>query len=301
MKPSKKLVFFGNERLVSGLPSTDAPVLRGLIDRGYNIVAVVSNHSDGISRSNRKLEVAEIAEAHGIPLFLPDKPGDIEDALRALQPDGAVLVAYGRIVPQRVIDVFGPTGIINIHPSLLPRHRGPTPIENTIIQGDKEAGVSVMSLTAGMDEGPVYIQKALPLNGSETKFDLYNLLSHTGAELLFEVLPRILDGDLEPTLQSNVGVTYTSLISKNDGVLDPSTDTAHAIERKVRAYIGYPKTRLRIGNTDVIITSVNVVESLEDDLLVIPCANNTFLEIQELIAPSGKTMNGVAFKRGYSA
>lgn len=299
MTSLSKLVFFGNERLVSGLKSTDAPILRGLIERGYDIVAVVSSYSQGTSRNTRHLEVAEIAKEHNIPLLLPERPGDIEEELKALYADAAILAAYGRIVPQRIINVFSSIGIINVHPSLLPRHRGPTPIETTITAGDDEAGVSIMQLSAGMDEGPVYGQVRLSLAGTESKFDLYDKLSHAGATLLFDLLPDILSGALKPKPQKNTGVSYTTLLTKNDGKLDPLTDDAYACERKIRAYLSYPKTMLRINNNDVLVTSAKIAMTKSPDELVIECANNTLLQIDELVAPSGKKMSGAAYLRGY--
>lgn len=300
MKKSSKLVFFGNERLVSGLVRTDAHVLRGLIAAGYDIKAVVSSHTDARSRKARPLEVAAIATAHNIPLLLPEKPGDIEAELRTFGADAAVLVAYGRIIPQRVINVFAPRGIINLHPSLLPRWRGPTPIEATILAGDLEAGVSIMRLTAGMDEGPVYAQFRLRLRGDESKQELYDQLARAGADLLLDTLPSILSGELSPTPQKNEGVTYTSLLSKSDGKINQLTDTADVIARKVRAYQNFPKPKLTINDSDVIITIAKVVASNDASKFVIPCAENTWLEVVELIAPSGRTMSGEAYLRGYS-
>lgn len=299
MKKSSRLVFFGNERLVSGLEHTDAPILRGLIAAGYEIVAIVSHHTEATSRKARPLEVAAIAEEHSIPLLLPDRPGDIEQELRDLHADVAVLVAYGKIIPQRIINVFAPIGIINIHPSLLPRHRGPTPIETTILSGDSEAGVSIMQLTAGMDEGPVYSQRSVPLRGNETKQELYETLSRVGTDELLATLPRILSGELTPTSQRNDDVTYTSMLSKSDGILDPLTDAAYVIERKVRAYQNFPKTKVKINNNDVIITSSKIVTKDDESKLILHCADNTLLGVCTLIGPSGKIMSGEAFLRGY--
>ena len=299
MTKSSKLVFFGNERLVSGLEHTDAPILRGLITAGYEIVAIVSHHTEATSRKARPLEVAAIAEEHGIPLLLPDRPGDIEQELRNFQADAALLVAYGKIIPQRIINVFDPIGIVNIHPSLLPRYRGSTPIETTILNGDSEAGVSIMKLTAGMDEGPVFVQQSLALRGDESKQELYESLSRIGKEQLLTILPRIISGELQPMPQQNTDVSYTSMLSKQDGKIDPTTDDAYVIERKVRAYRHFPKSRLTIKNNDVIITSSKVVDKRDDTKLIIACANNTLLEVSELVGPSGKTMSGDAFIRGY--
>lgn len=299
MTRSSKLVFFGNERLVSGLKHTNAPVLRGLIEAGYDIVAVVSHHTESRSRSARELEVGKLAKEYGIPLLTPDKPSEIINELTALQADAAVLVAYGKIIPQRVINVFGPVGIINLHPSLLPRWRGPTPIETTILSGDREAGVSLMQLTASMDEGPVYAQAKVLLDGNETKQSLYEKLSGLGTKLLLEVLPNILSNKLLPINQQVFGVTYTSLLHKTDGILTPLTDTAYVCERKIRAYSQYPKTKYTIDHNDVIITSAKIAQMHDQSKLIVECADNTLLEIVELIAPSGKRMSGQAYLQGY--
>lgn len=293
-----RIVFFGNERLVSGLKRTDAPILRGLIDRGYDIAAVISHHSDSSSRNNRGLEVAEIAKEHGIPVLLPNKPSDIIDDIAALGADAAILVAYGRIIGQRVIDLF-PKGIINIHPSLLPRYRGSTPIESAIVNGDDQTGVSIMRLTAGMDEGPVYAQTVVPLSGTETKFDLYDTVAAKSSELLFHILPDILNGTLAPQPQEGTA-TYSQLLSKDDGRLDVSAMTATEAERRVRAYLGYPKTKLTVLGQPVIVTKAHVSHEQKTPLDLL-CQDGAFLSVDELIAPSGRQMTAAAFINGYAA
>jgi methionyl-tRNA formyltransferase len=298
MTPSKRVVFFGNERLVSGLKHSSTPVLLGLIERGYDVACVVVKNSDAVSRTARTLEVADIATAHGIPVLSPDRPSDILEQLASYNADFAILAAYGRIIPQRVIDVFSPIGIINIHPSLLPRHRGPTPIETTITAGDDKAGVSIMQLTAGMDEGPTYGQVTYDMQGDEHKFELYERLSDLGAELLFELLPGIIDGSVTAKPQQNTGVTYTTLITKKDGIVDPTTETATEISRKVRAHLGFPKTKVKYKDSDVIITSAKPVGSPTERDFCLPCAVDTTLLIETLIAPNGKTMTGDAYLRG---
>ena len=296
---SKPLLFFGNERLVSGLKSTDAPVLTALIEHGYNIVGVVSHHSDGKSRNNRELEVAQVAREHDIPVFLPNRPSEIRDELIGLGAEAAILVAYGRIIPQSIIDIF-PKGIINIHPSLLPRYRGPTPIESAVANGDKQTGVSIMQLTAGMDEGPVYAQAAVPLLGTETKFDLYDTLAAASVTLLLGNLPAILDGSLQPDPQDDTKATYCQLLSKTDSQLDPDAITASEAECQVRAHLGFPKTKLTIAGHDIIITKAHVSSESKTPLDII-CRDGAYLSIDELIAPSGRIMNGEAFLRGYAA
>lgn len=292
-----KLVFFGNERLVSGLQHTNAPVLRRLIEQGYDIRAVVSHHSDSRSRTNRPLEVAEIAASHNIPVLLPEKPSEIIEQLHSFEAEAAVLVAYGKIIPQSVIDVF-PSGIINLHPSLLPRWRGPTPIESTIASGDTTAGISIMQLATAMDAGPVYAQSLIQLTGAETKFDLYTALAEAGTDLLLTKLPAILDGSLLPKPQDEDGVTYCRLLTKQDSLLDPDQLSADEAERRIRAYLGFPKTKLVIADQAVIVTKAHVTSEAKTPLDVV-FKNNSILSIDELIAPSGKLVNREAFINGY--
>ena len=298
MTKKNKLVYFGNERLVSGLKSVEPIILQGLIDRDYDVVAVVSHHNETRSRNARPLEVAEIAKEHNIPLFLPSKPDGIIDELRALQADAAVLAAYGRIISAEVIDIF-PRGIINLHPSLLPAYRGPTPIESAIMSGDSETGVSLMKLGIGMDDGPVYAQKTIPLTGTETKYDLYEKAHRLGAELLLDSLPNILSGQLEPTPQNHDQATFSQLFTKSDGQLDPNKYTAAEAERRVRACLDYPKSRLEVFGQTVIIRQAHVVDGPTNDELVVEFKNHTYLAIDQLIAPSGKQISGRDFKRGY--
>jgi len=292
----RKLVFFGNERLVSGLDHTETPVLQALIDTGYEILAVVANDSGTRSRKPRPLEVAELAGGHSIPVHLPDRPMDIYDELKAYGADAAVLVAYGRIVPQKLIDLF-PFGIINIHPSLLPKYRGPSPIESAIANGDESTGVSIMSLTAKMDAGPVYHQVEFNLPKYETAPHLSQKLAALAATELIAALPKIFEGSLKPVPQDESKATYCQLISKQDARLSPSTQTAEQAERLVRAYKAYPRARLSVSGHDIIILQAHVSDTADTPLDI--TFKQGVLSIDELIAPSGKTMSGEAFIKGY--
>lgn len=292
------IVFFGNERLVSGLDHTDAPVLSGLISYGYNVHAVVSHHSDTRSRRPKPLEVAEIAEAHAIPVFLPNRPVDIYDELMELRADMGILVAYGRIIPQRVIDLF-PLGIINIHPSLLPKYRGPTPIETPIAQQETETGVSIMQLSLGMDEGPVYAQRRVSIAPAETKFTLYGKLAHESTDLLFDILPSIIDGSLTPTPQNDGDATYCRLLERADGYIRPQTMTAAEADAHVRAYLGFPGSRVSLGSVEAILTATHVSDEPSD--LSVACADGKHLAIDMLKPVGKKEMPAKAFLAGYGS
>lgn len=297
MNSGRRLIFFGNERLVSGLAHTDAPILTGLIDAGYTICAVVVNDAGTSSRNKKILEVAEIAKRHGIPVLSPKKPLDIYEELSAYNADAGILVAYGRIVPQKLINLF-PFGIINVHPSLLPKYRGPSPIESVIVNGDTTTGVSIMSLSAAMDAGPVYHQVKVHLSGDETAPHLAAILTSLAATELIAALPNIFAGSLTPEQQNEQDATYCQLIAKSDAWIKPAEQTANKAERLVRAYSAFPKARITLLGYDVIILSAHVEES--SDLPVAIRFTSDYLVIDELIAPSGKRMTGDAFLKGYS-
>jgi methionyl-tRNA formyltransferase len=264
MKTSKKLVFFGNEKLATGISRPDPVIRKALENAGFEI----EQHVTG-----KLLE------------------------LRPHEAKLAVLAAYGHIIPQPVLDEF-PLGIINVHPSLLPLYRGPTPIETAILDGATKTGVSIMRLTAGMDEGPVYKQKTVNLKGDETKEDLAKRLQRLGSELLIDVLAGIADGTLRPREQPHpVRATYSKLLTKQDGFIDWSKP-AQMLEREVRAYLGWPRSQAKIYGHEVIVTKARVASSNDDGSLVMP-AKDSYLEILELIAPSGRTMSGADFIRGY--
>ncbi|HET8690411.1 MAG TPA: methionyl-tRNA formyltransferase [Candidatus Saccharimonadales bacterium] len=294
MTTSSKVIFFGTEDF--SLPSLEA-----LLENNYRVLAVVTKPDSARGRSKRLIEpaVKRLAKDSGIPVYQPDRLTDINDQLSELKADIGVLVSYGKILPVRTLNLFGSFGIVNVHPSLLPRYRGPSPIEAAIKNGDKSTGISIMRLTADMDAGPIYDQHTIDLTGSETKPELYDSLARLGAERLIACLPDILSGMLKARPQTISGVTYTTLLSKDMANVDPLTDDAYAIERHVRAYLGYPKTKLRLKNNVVIITSAKVVDKKIDDQLVIDCAGQTYLLIEQLVAPSGKSMSGQAYRRGY--
>jgi methionyl-tRNA formyltransferase len=297
MKKSNSLIFFGNERLSSGFSPEGAPTLQALIDNGYNVKAVVANYEVGQSRKARTLEIEEIAKAHSISVLLPDRPKDIYDQLVSYKADIGVLVAYGRIIPQGIIDIF-PCGILNIHPSLLPRYRGPTPIEQAILDGVSETGVSVMGLAAAMDAGPVYAQQKVKLTGNETKQEITTKLLNLGSQLIIDVLPSALDDTAQPKTQNEAQATFTNLIQKSDGKIDLSKP-AEQYEREVRAYALWPKSRLSFNGHQVIVTKARVAQNESDGSFVLTC-NPGYLEILELVAPSGKKMTGTDFMRGYA-
>ncbi len=297
MKQSSKIIFFGNERLSSGFVPNGAPTLELLIKNGYDVVAVVAHFEPGTSRTARTLEIQEVAERHDIPVLLPEKLSDITDRLKSTGADTGVLVAYGKMVPESIIGLFK-HGIINVHPSLLPLYRGSTPIEQAILDGARETGVSLMRLVKAMDAGPIFAQSSISLSGTETKHALTRTLLTLGGELLMSHLPSILDGSAQPWPQDDTKATYTQLFTKEQSKLD-TTLPAQKLERAVRALADWPKSRLALFGHDIIVLEARVAASASDGYLVIPCGDSTYLEITKLTAPSGRTINGRDFMLGY--
>lgn len=288
---NQPIVFFGTEDF--SLAS-----LQALVENHFNVVAAVTK-PDSFRGRGRKLtppSVKVYAERNDIPVWQPNKLSEIIDQIKTMDKPVGVLVSFGKIIPQSIIDLFSP-GIINVHPSLLPKYRGPSPIESAIANDDIETGVSIMQLSAQMDAGPVYSQTKHALNGTETQAKLYESLAKEGADKLIQVLPNIISGTLGATAQNDKLATYCQLLSKELSYIDPATHDATTIERYIRAYGVYPKIRLPFHGQTVIVTKAHTLSAPNETAL--RCQNNSFLAIDQLISPtSGKTMTAKDYLRG---
>lgn len=291
---SQPIVFFGTEDF-------SLLTLQRLVEAGFPVVGVVTkpDSKKGRGHALSAPAVKTYAVAHNIPVWQPAKLIEITDIITQLGSPVGVLVSYGKIIPQSIIDLFTP-GIINVHPSLLPRYRGPSPIESAIKNGDDVTGVSIMQLSAAMDAGPVYTQVTVPLSGIETRPQLYNQLGTLGAQLLTDSLPTIVSGELVATPQDDSQATYCQLLTKHDAWLHPEADDAKTCERLIRAHLGFPKSKLILLNQECIITKASVSPQKQTPLDVL-CRDGAYLSIEEVVAPSGKTMSATAFINGYAA
>ncbi len=286
------IVFFGTE-------DHSLIALKALVDAGYAVAAVVTK-PDMPKGRGKKLTAPVIktyALANNITVWQPEKLKDITENIKQLGNPVGVLVSFGKIIPQATLDLFTP-GIINVHPSLLPVYRGPSPIESAIINRDNKTGVTIMKLEAAMDAGPIYVQVPYALDFTETKQELYDTLFTLGANLLVSTLPKIVSGELQPTPQDESSATYCSLLTKDMSQLDLAKLTPGEAEAHIRAYLGFPRSRVTIGQYNLIVTKAHGVMTKETPL-DLECSNGAFLSIDEVIAPSGKTMSGADFLRGY--
>lgn len=238
--PPLHLVFFGS-------PEFAVPSLRSLLGRGHRIAAVYTQPDRPAGRLNTPVAtpVRSAAEAAGIPVRTPKSLRNEAEqaALAALDADAFVVVAFGRLLPEPVLAIPR-LGVLNVHPSLLPLYRGPSPVQQAILDGAAKTGVSVMLLDEGMDTGPVLAQVEVPLEGTETGGSLTSGLFETGAGLLVETLDRHARGEITPQQQDSSRATVTSLLERSDGEINWAEPAEH-IARMVRAYDPWPGTFTR--------------------------------------------------------
>jgi methionyl-tRNA formyltransferase len=225
-----------------GTPEFALPSLHRLVEDGYDIVGVYTRADQpaGRGRALTPPPVKTAALELGLPVFQPSslrRPEAVEE-LAALRPDVIAVCAFGQILRQPVLDI-PPKGVVNVHPSLLPRHRGATPIQTAILAGDEETGVTIMLLDPGMDTGPILRQRSLTISPWDSAGSLGEKLSRLAPDLLSETLPLWLDDKIEPQPQDESQASYTSLIEKENAAID-WTRPAVDIWRQVRATNPWP-------------------------------------------------------------
>ena len=223
-------------------PAFALPTLMALAGGPHELVAVYSQPDRPAGRGRRVTEspVKRRAAELGLETRTPESLKDSETvgALAALRPEAAVVAAYGKFLPKAVLDVF-PKGALNLHPSLLPRWRGASPIPAAIVAGDVETGVTVMLVDEGMDSGPVLAQEREPIRTDDTGETLSERLAVRGASLTAATLQRWLDGEIDATPQDESAATFTKRLTREDGRIDWQDD-AERIARHVRAYRPWP-------------------------------------------------------------
>ncbi len=298
-KISEKIVFFGSGPVAASCLE--------LLTLNFEIEAVISKPAK--SRVNDPVPVIDLAKKLNIKTFTPSNKIELDSLIRTspVQSKLAILIDYGIIVTQEVIDYF-PLGIVNSHFSLLPKWRGADPITFSILSGDNITGVSLMMITAGMDEGPLLAQGKLNIKPTSNSISLTNELVKLSNDLLVKFIPKYIENTIKPTPQpSDQKPTYSRKLTKLDGQISWGK-SAERIEREIRGFIEWPKSYTKIKDKDIIITAAHVVNKkgevgsyvIENSTLYFFCGENA-LSIDKL-KPAGKNeMEIGAFLLGYGS
>ncbi len=292
--------------IFAGTPDFSVPVLQALLDSRHEVVAVYTQPDRPAGRG-RKLKpgpVKQLAEDNGIPVYQPAslKGADSQQELAALQPDLMVVVAYGLLLPQVVLDMPD-LGCVNLHASILPRWRGAAPIQRAILAGDSASGVCLMQMEAGLDSGPVLAEVRTPIATDETGGSLHDRLSQLSADLLAKRLDELAGGHLAPVIQDESQVTYAHKLDKGEASIDWQQD-AMAIERQVRAFNPWPVAQAQYECKSLRIWSARAIDYANGSPGAVVAAGKQGIDIAcgqgclrllEIQLPGGKRLDAAAF------
>ena len=230
-----KVVFFAT-------PEFAAPSLGRLVASRHEVALVVSKPDRPAGRGRRmnRPPVVELAERYGLRTLQPSKLKDpgLGPEIRSAEARLGVVVAYGKLIPKQILELF-PDGLVNLHPSLLPRHRGPSPIQWTLVCGDRRTGVTTMLIDEGMDTGPILLQREVPVDPGETAEQLAPRLAVLGAELLVETLDGLEEGRVTPRPQPDEGASVSPMLRRSFAEVDWRMP-AHQLVNRLRGFTPWP-------------------------------------------------------------
>lgn len=284
-----------------GTPAFSVPILDGLVEAGYDVLAVVTQPDRPVGRKKilTAPPVKEAAVTHGLPVYQPEKiDGSMElDAIIALEADVIITAAFGQFLPEKLIQ-SPKFGAVNVHASLLPKYRGGAPVHYSIMKGDNETGVTIMEMVKKMDAGDILSQGAIPILPTDDVGSMFDKLSLLGRDLLLETLPRLIKGEITPLKQDESRVTYSPNITREEEKID-FNKTAEEIDWQVRgmrpwpvAYTIYHDTRWKLWDVSVVRDEVTseapgVIIKKDKQSLWVSCGAGTVLSVNR-IQPAGK-------------
>jgi methionyl-tRNA formyltransferase len=300
----------GHRVVFLGTPSFAVPSLAALLDAGHIVVEVVTqpDRPKGRKQELAQSAVKQLAVSRGIPVFQPERARRPEavEYLRALKPDLMVVVGYGQILPQSIIDI-APLGIINVHASLLPKLRGAAPVQWSLVNGDRVTGVTTMQIDAGLDTGAVLLRAETEITPDENAAELALRLSHLGAKLLVETVSRL--SAIVPEKQDAAAATLAPILNKDHGRID-WTRSALEIHNQVRGLIPWPGAyttfrgqALHIWKACVPPASLSTHSAQPGTLMGgkrarIACGDGTVLEALEVQVEGRKRIRAADFMNG---
>lgn len=293
----------------AGTPEFAAVPFQSLLDHGYNVVAAYTqpDRPAGRGRQPKASPVKELALAHNIPVYQPLslKDPEAQAELAALKPDLMIVVAYGLLLPQSVLDIPR-LGCINIHASLLPRWRGAAPIQRAIQAGDQETGVTIMQMEAGLDTGPMLHVAKTPVNDNDTGGSLHDRLAQLGAQALLEALPGIATQTIDAQAQDDSQSNYARKLDKAEAHVD-WTRPALELDRLLRAFNPWPVAQttlagqtLRLWQADPVADNgtPGTILRADKDGIVVACGDGA-LCLKTIQIAGGKAVSAADFINGH--
>ncbi len=289
-----KAIFFGNEQLAQGIkPKTY--LFDALVNSDeFEVAALILTNPN----PRKPYQIEKSAASAGVPVYFSKKNDEILEIIAKYDAPVAVLASFGKLIPDSIIAAF-PCGIINIHPSMLPKYRGTTPIESALLSGDKETGVSVMRLAHDMDAGPTFAQTKVEITTDDTKQSLYEKLAEAGSRDLLRVLPDIVAKNAPESPQDEAQATFTTPLAKDLSELQPALKTAETLFNEVRAFAGFPKSKATFLGVPSVVTKAHVADSAATELDML-CSDGKYLVIDRLIPENSKEMDAKSFLNGQS-
>jgi methionyl-tRNA formyltransferase len=305
-----KLVFCGT-------PQFAVPTLEALIAAKHEVPLVVSQPDRPVGREQALTAppVKQTALAAGLTVTQPEKirnNAEFRAQLEAIAPDVIVVVAYGRIIPPWML-ALPHLGCVNLHGSLLPKHRGAAPIQWAIAMGDAYTGNTTMLLEEGLDTGPVLLQQTIEIGPDQTAIELFPALANAGAPLVVETLAGLADGTIHPQPQNHEGATYAPLLDREDGRMDFAARSATELYNRWRGFQPWPGAFTSLHGKKLIVHRMAVAHQgdaaqlsiaepgrilIEDGRLLAACAANTWLELKEVQMEGKKRLSAADFVRG---
>jgi methionyl-tRNA formyltransferase len=300
-----------------GTPSFAVPTLEALLAAGHEIPLVVSQPDRPVGRSQQlnAPPVKQIAVAAGIRVVQPEKirnNPEFRAELEATAPDAIVVVAYGRILPPWML-ALPRLGCINLHASLLPRYRGAAPIQWAVAMGDAYTGNTTMLLEEGLDTGPILLQQSNDIGPHQTAAELFGVLAQAGAPLVVETLAGLASETIQPRPQSEEGVTFAPILSREDGRIDFASRTARELYNRWRGFQPWPGAFSSLDGKKFIVHCMGLPDAeniaapndappgqiyIHDHRMFAACARGTWIELIEVQLEGKKRMSAADFLRG---
>ncbi|KPJ55263.1 hypothetical protein AMJ47_00045 [Parcubacteria bacterium DG_72] len=226
-----------------GTPDFAVTILQELFKKGYEPALVITAPDKPVGRKNilTAPPIKNLAKRHGIPVEQPFRIIEIKDKIKALAPDLMIVVAYGYIIPKEVFEI-PKHGTINIHPSLLPKFRGPSPIQTAIMEGELNCGITIIKIDEEIDHGPIIAKKAIEMPHGIYYKDLEMKLAELGADLLIKTIPKWINKKIEASPQDDLVASFTKIIKKEDGKINWARLKAWEVEKRIRALQPWPSS-----------------------------------------------------------